>query len=205
MSKAKAKNPIRVTDEEFLSNLSLKKWDSIQSAVTEYTGFLLRSALKMGFDEIQAEELAQAVWVTFFDIVPKFEGRSQIKTFLYGILVNKAREQRRSGSRTDVVETIDETVEHLFDADGNWLNLPIDPEDFLNATQTMEIIEKCLEKLPLNQRQAFVLKEIEAEKPESICNILAVSSTNLRVLLSRAKNGLRLCIEKNYTARQTKA
>jgi DNA-directed RNA polymerase specialized sigma24 family protein len=60
----------------------------------------------------------------------------------------------------------------------------------------MKLISDCLELLPLNQKMAFNLKEIEEEMTEEICNILSVSATNLGVLLFRARNQLRECIEK---------
>lgn len=205
MSKVSRTITDKMSDEEFLKNLALRNWVCIEATVQEYTGMLVRGAMKMGFDSLQSEEIAQSVWLTFFEVLPKFEGRSQIKTFLYGILVNKARELRKERIKMSQHDTIEDTVTELFDSAGNWARLPINPEEFVRASQTSDLIEKCLEKLPLTQRQAFILKEVESEESKTICNILDVSHTNLRVLISRAKNGLRTCLEKSYLAHKSKA
>jgi RNA polymerase sigma-70 factor (ECF subfamily) len=82
-----------------------------------------------------------------------------------------------------------------FAADGHWAKPPIDPEQFMESTETMELIQKCIDELPLKQRMAFCLKEIDDHGSSDICSILGVTVTNLGVLLYRARNRLRECIE----------
>jgi RNA polymerase sigma-70 factor (ECF subfamily) len=65
----------------------------------------------------------------------------------------------------------------------------------LSRKQTRTAIEDCLEGLSSNQKEAFLLREVEGEDSASICNILDVSITNLGVLLFRAKEKLRQCLE----------
>ena len=77
----------------------------------------------------------------------------------------------------------------------HWIKPPIDPEDFLLGSETLELIEKCLDGLPLNQRMAFCMKEVEEHESPEICKILGVTVTNLGVLLYRARNRLRECVE----------
>lgn len=187
-------------EAKLLESLKICDWSATEEIVKSYTSFLLKSAVKMGFDLTQAEELVQNVWVTFFEIIKNFEGRSKIRTFLYGILINKSRELKRDSSRIILEDNIENSLEGMFDEKGNWLQRPIDPESFLSAAQTIEIIQNCLEKLPFQQKQVFILKEVDCEENENICSILKLTNTNVRVLLSRAKNGLRQCIEKKYLA-----
>ncbi len=56
-------------------------------------------------------------------------------------------------------------------------------------------IHGCLDRVPTNQRMAFVLREIEGMDAQEICNILEVTRTNLGVLLHRVRNRLRECLE----------
>lgn len=56
-------------------------------------------------------------------------------------------------------------------------------------------LRPTLELLPMAQKMAFNLKEVEEEKTQEVCNILEVSATNLGVLLFRARNQLRECLE----------
>jgi len=72
----------------------------------------------------------------------------------------------------------------------------LDPERFMQATQAMETIDDCLKHLPIAQRMAFCMREIDEHGTSDICKILEVSTTNLGVMLFRAKARLRECIER---------
>lgn len=167
----------------------------VDSLVKTYTESLYKGALGLGFDASNAEELVQSVWVTFFEVAPNFRGHSHVRTFIFGILYNKASELRRHRQRFDDRDPIDDVMETKFFADGHWLKRPISPYQFMESVETMTIIQKCIDGLPLNQRMAFCLKEIDEHGSSDICNILGVTVTNLGVLLYRAKNRLRECIE----------
>jgi RNA polymerase sigma-70 factor (ECF subfamily) len=149
----------------------------------------------MGFAENSAHELVQVTWAVFFEKIENFEGRSHIKTYLFGILFNKANEARRDKRKYHATEGIDEIMEKRFREDGHWTTPPLDPHRFMEASETLDLIKQCLDTLPVNQRAAFSLREIEDKKSEEICNILDVSVTNLGVLMYRARNRLRECIE----------
>lgn len=172
-----------------------QEWSILENIIKQYTGYLLRGAFSLGYVGNQADDLVQNVWSTFFEILPRFEGNSQIKTFLYGIMINKVREQKREDSKNQKHDPIDKIMEDRFDSNGHWVKPPINPEQFLETSQTLEIIYDCIEKLPVTQRAAFVLWEIDGNETPEICKILDVTVTNLGVLLYRAKNRLRECIE----------
>ncbi len=191
-----AKDESNFSSPEFLTLLHNRASSAIEALVRAYTEALYRAALGLGFDALSAEELVQNVWGTFFDVAPGFKGKSHVRTFIFGILYNKAKELRREQGRFELKEdAIDEVFNSRFAADGHWQRPPIDPEDFMVASQTMDLIQKCIDALPLNQRMAFCLKEIDDHGGQDICNILEVTVTNLGVLLYRARNALRECIE----------
>lgn len=173
-----------------------------ETIVHEYTEALLKGALGLGFPIEDARDLVQSVWATFFEIQSRFEGRSHVRTFLFGILYNKAREKRREDKRLVPDEKIEELVDSHFDERGRWRSPPLDPERFLQATQTMKLIEDCLDGLPLAQRMAFCLREIDDHGTSDICKILDVTVTNLGVILFRAKARLRECIEHKVKGRE---
>lgn len=186
---------------EFIDQLKNRDQQAVEIVVRNYTETLYRGALGLGFDLVTAEELVQSVWVTFFDVVQNFEGRSHVRTFIFGILYNKALEMRRENKKIENTDSIEEVMETRFDSYGHWSKPPVDPEQFLVASQTMVLIQKCIDGLPINQRMAFCLKEIDGHGSSDICNILGVTVTNLGVLLYRAKNRLRECIESKSKAR----
>lgn len=183
------------SSEEFLAHLRNRHSKAIEPLVQAYTEHLYRAALGMGFDTANAKELVQMVWATFMDVVPKFQAKSHIRTFIFGIFYNKASELRREQVRFDSPDSVEQILETRFDANGKWVQPPLDPERFLMASETLDLIEKCLESLPLSQRMAFYLKEVEEHESFEICKILNVTVTNLGVLLYRARNRLRECVE----------
>lgn len=185
---------------DFILQLQQRGDDAITAVVKAYTTHLYRAALGLGFKPSGANELVQSVWNTFFEVLPNFKGGSHVRTYLFGILYNKAKEQRRDNVRYQVAdEAIDEKFEAQFDDAGHWRQPPMDPEQFLISAETVGRIEECLEKLPPNQKMAFVLKEVEEQESTEICKVLEVTTTNLGVLLFRARNRLRDCLEEKGT------
>lgn len=180
---------------DFVDRLRTRDHQAVSTLVHAYTEQLLRASLGLGFDQTAARELVQSVWTTFFDVVSEFKGKSHIRTFIFGILYNKASELRRDQKRYDTTDPVEEILEKRFDDDGKWVKPPISPEDFLMGTENLELIQKCLDALPMNQRMAFSLKEVEERDSPEICNIMSVSVTNLGVLLYRARSRLRECVE----------
>lgn len=184
----------------FIQKLIELDHDSIEQVVRAYTEHLFKGSLGLGFSEHEATELVQNVWGTFFKVLPNFKAKSHIRTFLFGILYNKAKELKRDKYKLSKHEPIDDIMEEMFDNNGAWKNHIVEPEKFMIAGQTLEIIEKCLDRLPLTQKMAFCLKEIDDQGTSEICKILEVTSTNLGVLLYRAKNRLRKCVETKIKA-----
>lgn len=189
-------NTINFNSVEFLDALCARHPIECEQFVRAYTEHLFKGALGLGFEKTVAHDLVQNCWVTFFDVVHNFERKSHIRTFLFGILYNKASEMRRENKKFQTTDDIESLLNLRFDERGNWINPPIDAERFMIASETMEFIQKCIDALPLSQRMAFCLKEIDDHEPTDICNVLDVSVTNLRVLLFRARNRLRTCLER---------
>ncbi len=184
--------------EEQVRDLRARKNGALEKLVDSHTRPLMAGAFAMGFSEGDAEELVQETFAAFLTAVERFEGRSQLKTYLFGILYNKASDMRRKRHREESLDEIQEDFEKRFDSNGLWAKPPQGPEDSALTRETQGWIEKCAEKLSARQRAAFFLKEAEGESSEAICNILGVTYTNLRVLMYRARMGLRECLEKNW-------
>jgi RNA polymerase sigma-70 factor (ECF subfamily) len=149
----------------------------------------------MGFASSEAEDLVQDVFTTFFERLDRFEGRSQLRTWLFGILHNKALERHRASVVENRADPIDAIFESRFDADGKWAQPPADLERLLLSKEAGELIHSCMGELPANQRGAFVLREIEGIESAEICKILGITVTNLGVLMHRARIRLRECLE----------
>jgi len=156
---------------------------------------LLKLSASHGVYTEAAEELVHECWETFFTNLGKFEGRSTIRTFMFGILINKIREHRRRTKRLDYEEDSEKVFARSFSSDGWWVNEPKDPHRLLASKRLAGAINDCLLGLTDSQRMAFLLIESEGESSENASRIMGVSISNLRVLLFRAKDKLRLCLE----------
>lgn len=156
---------------------------------------LLRGARAAGLTGDDAYDVVQEALLVLVQKAEAFDGRASVRTWLFGILFNKVAERRRAFAREAPVDDIETVVSARFDQAGRWLRPPRSPDADLAAGQAMEWLEECLERLPERRRAAFVLREVEQLELEEVCNILEVSRNNLGVLLFRARNGLRECLE----------
>ena len=104
-------------------------------------------------------------------------------------------ERRRGSIVDDRVDPIDDVFESRFDLSGKWSRPPADLERLMLSKEIGELIRGCMDGLPINQREAFVLREVEGLDSGEICKILDVSVTNLGVLMHRARARLRECLE----------
>jgi RNA polymerase sigma factor (sigma-70 family) len=161
----------------------------------EVNPFLARICISNGIFSENADEVIHETWESFFTNLGKFEGRSQIRTYICGILFNKIREYRRARAKTIYEEDSEQVMEHAFTSEGWWNVEPTDPSRLMESKQVADFVKECLEGLSEQQKAAFVLREVEDEDSDSICRVLGVNVTHLRVLLFRAKDKLRKCIE----------
>lgn len=141
-----------------------------------------------------AEEIVCQTWHTLFEKIDSFEGRSEIRTYLGGILLNKIREFRRASDRIINEEDPDVIMSNVFTPEGWWKQEPEDPQALFDHKEVGSLIEKCLQGLSPDQKDAFMMKEHEDKETSEICKILGISTTNLGVLIFRAKEKLRKCM-----------
>jgi RNA polymerase sigma-70 factor (TIGR02943 family) len=145
-----------------------------------------------------------------FEQPQAFEQRSQLKTWLVGILKHKVIDALRHHSREVCVSTgsDDEQADPLedmaFRADGHHAEAPAEwgnPEQDLNRRQFFAVLEACTDKLPAVQGRLFLMREWLELSSEEICKELSLTPTNLYVQLHRARLRLRECLELHWFAR----
>lgn len=178
--------------------LRARKPEALTAMVNDHLPTLLAGALAIGLARADAEEVVQETFVAFLSGLDRFEGRSSLRTYLFGILYHKASNLRAKARREEGTEDIEAVVSARFNESGMWSRPPLGPEAVALDAETRSWVEKCAEGLPDAQRAAFFLKEVEGETPEAVCNVLGVNPTNLRVMLHRARLKLRECLERNW-------
>lgn len=181
---------------DFALRLRSADRSAFEEVVRRYLQQVHRTARGAGLNRQQADDLTQATFVAFFEAAPRFEGRSTVRTFLLGILYRKLQEARRGFHKDRRHDDIDEVVERRFDEKGGWTQPPRAADHSLYDQEIVEHTARCLETVPERQKLAFLLREVEGLSTQETCNALEVSVTNLGVMLYRARNRLRECLEK---------
>jgi len=168
---------------------------AIEALVDAYLPQVLRAARAAGLSAQEAEEVTQETFLTFLEVAPRFEGRSHVRTFLFGILYRKVSEARRQLARERDYDPIDEIVESRFAPDGSWVRPPRSADAELNRREIREALAECLAEAPATQRLAFHLRQVDELSTPEVCAILDVTPTNLGVMLYRLRNRARECLE----------
>lgn len=185
----------RADDADLARRVRERDPEALEEVARAYLGQIFRAARGAGLDVADAEDVTQATFKTFVERAGDFEGRSRVRTWLFGILYRKIGEARRKTRRSVDVDDIDEVMESRFRPDGTWLRPPRSADGELRDREIRERLEGCLEALPDRQKSAFLLREVDGFGTEEICKILDVTVTNLGVLFFRARNRLRECLE----------
>ncbi len=191
-----------IDDPQFAERIRAADPEALRAVVTSYLGQIHRAARSAGLNPERAEEVAQATFTTFIEKAKDFEGRSHVRTWLFGILYHKIREIRRQLQQERQMDEIDDAFEQRFDTKGSWVRPPQPVDVQLYASEIRELFEGCLERVSTQQRMAFVLREVDELSSDEVCKILNITHTNLGVLIYRVRNRLRECLEAKGVERE---
>ncbi len=169
--------------------------------------YLLRFARLQLRNDTWAEDAVSETVLAALARPQSFDNRSQLKTWLVGILKHKVIDALRHHSReisdpNMVADDDTDPLEYLgFKADGHFLQMPAewgDPVKQVHNRQFFEIMDVCIDKLPAVQGRLFLMREWLELSSEEICKELDLTATNLYVQLHRARLRLRECLELNW-------
>ena len=179
--------------------------DSVRRDVLKFAQLQLR-------DAALAEDAVQEALIAALSGEQRFAGRSALKTWVFGILRNKIVDLIRQNSRTtqfsaltDDEAAMDEAWETLFKENDHWAPACrpqrwVDPEESLRERQFWDVFEICLNHLPENTARVFMMREFLEFETTEVCSELQISTSNCNVILYRARNGLRRCLENGWFA-----
>ena len=175
---------------------------AFREIVRRYQDRLLRLAESTVGSRAVAQEVTQDTWLAVLRGVERFEGRSTFKTWLFNILMNRARSAAYKETRAG---RPDEHVgDERFDKNGAWANPP-EPwsdrvADRMVASDLAVRVRAFLPQLPEQQRAVLVLRDVEGVSSEQVTQMLGLSEGNQRVLLHRGRSRLRALLNEELVS-----
>ena len=181
---------------------------TVESWVDKHANDLFRFASLRVRDSLVAEDLVQETFLAALKGFDSFRGDSSPRTWLIGLLRHKIADHFRRLNRQRRVEdaSTDAAIDAWFDHKGAWINKPdphsLDPLLLSQRADFWAVFKKCFHALPDRIGQAFSLRVLDDMKPDEVCKVLSLSSTNLWVMLHRARARLRACLEADWFQRE---
>ena len=165
--------------------------DACAELVTEHQRMVYQLSLNLLGDHNEALDLSQEVFLRVFRTLPGFRGQSTLRTWIYRIVVNQARNRQRFWRRRHRAQQVS-LDEHIRDhgelparGDGGA------PDRLLGQKQLAERIRTALDGLPFDQKTALVLREIDGLSYEEIGFSLGIAVGTVKSRLARAREALR--------------
>jgi RNA polymerase sigma-70 factor (ECF subfamily) len=197
---------------EFLALLRQGDEQAYRRLIRRYHGSLVGVASSIIGSRAQAEEVVQDAWLAVFSGVGRFEGRASLVSWIFTIVLNRARTRAvREGRTVGLPVRLEggssgeggaERAVGLesFSPDGRWRDAPrlwdeLDPERVIGGRQLWAHVQEAIERLPAGQKGVIILRDMEGVDAEETCALLSITAENQRVLLHRARGRIRAVID----------
>jgi RNA polymerase sigma-70 factor (ECF subfamily) len=179
-----------------------------QRQVELQRAYLVRYAALQLRDADAVDDAVQETLLAALAGEASFGGRSNLRTWLTGILKHKIldviRRQSRDQARHAFSLDAGDDSDALFRDDGHWVEHPAawsKPDAAFEQKQFFAALEACLQKLPPKTAQVFMMREHLGAETDEICKELSLTPTHCWVLLYRARMALQLCLDRHWFGR----
>ncbi|AMK21646.1 sigma-70 family RNA polymerase sigma factor [Sphingobium sp. TKS] len=167
---------------------------------------MLRFARLQLRNDDEAEDAVQEALAGALKNAANFRGEAALKTWIIAILKNKVadilRQRQRRPINASQMDLPDQNgaLPAVFDRKGMWRDAARparweDPEAELHCAQFLAVFDACLNRLPPQQSRVFMMREVVELDTHEICSELGLSTTNVHVILHRARLALRACLQ----------
>jgi len=212
-----AANPTTYPDADLVVALRVGDEAAFAGLVERYHGAMVRLA-RLYVTSAAAEDVVQETWLALLKGLDGFEGRASLKTWLFRVLVNRARTRATRDARSVPFSSLVDAEVDAFDPavspdrfrgandrwPGHWLVGPPKqalPEEELLGAELSSRIRTAVAQLPPAQREVVTLRDIDGLSADEVCGLLDLTDANQRVLLHRGRSKVRAALEEYVTAR----
>jgi RNA polymerase sigma-70 factor (ECF subfamily) len=205
-------------DAEVVAALRAGDEDAFARLLDRYDAPLRRFARSFVSSTATAEEVVQDTWLAVIEGIDRFEQRSSLKTWIYRILMNKARTRGVRDKRSVVFSAVVSDMDGFgptFPPDqflppdhptwpGHWATAPLAweslPHQELEARETLERVRAAIDDLPTMHRLVITLRDLDGCSSTEVCALLDLTPANQRVVLHRARAKVRAALEDYFAA-----
>ncbi len=195
-----------LADVEIVARLRAGDQDAFAEIVRSWSPAMLRVARAHVHSHATAEEVVQEAWLGVLRGLDGFEGRAQLRTWVFRILVNTARRRGKREARMSKELSAAPTVDPARfrgEDDPEWPRhwhdeaVPVEtlPEPALLAREFRDVLAAALGELPERQRAVVELRDVHGLDTQEVCELLDLTPANQRVLLHRGRARLRAAWE----------
>ncbi|HKT80237.1 MAG TPA: sigma-70 family RNA polymerase sigma factor [Vicinamibacterales bacterium] len=166
--------------------------------LAEHQRMVIQLAVNLLGDADEARDLAQDVFLRVFRTIHRFRGQSSLRTWIYRIAVNQARNRRRFWRRRHRADQV--SLDAHVATHGDFPSLGLSrPDRVLAQKELATQLEEALASLPFDQRTAIVLREVDGLSYDEIAFSLGVAVGTVKSRLTRARQSLRLALREART------
>ena len=168
---------------------------SFEEIYDEYFEFVWRSVRRLGVAESQLDDAVQDVFLVVHRRLSDFEGRSSVRTWLFGIALRVARGHRRRAARKGTEPLMHEVI----DPHGRR------PDDETARNQGLRLVYQLLDELDDDKRAVFVSAELEQMTAPEIADALGVKLNTVYSRLRAARKNFEEALKRHHARTRTRA
>ncbi len=159
--------------------------------VAEHQRMVVQLAMNLLGDRDEALDLSQEVFLRVFRTIVRFRGQSTLRTWIYRIAVNQARNRHRFWRRRHRADQV--SLDAHVATHGEFRSgIEAGPDHVLAQKELAARLQSALDALPFDQRTAIVLREVDGLSYDEIAYSLGVAVGTVKSRLTRARQTLRL-------------
>ena len=180
MTEHPERNPASIPDQELTARILAGEKQLFEQLMRRYNQRLYRIGMSILGSDAEVQDAMQTAYISAFEHLPGFEGRSSLGTWLTRIMLNQCLGQKRKAGQ----------LAPGILPDDKFVNMNT-PAKMLINKELSDVLEEAIAQLPEKYRLVFVLREIEEVSVRDTADALSIEETNVKVRLNRAKTMLR--------------